>query len=81
MSFDIIDIIILMVCILLSIILTIYLNRNRILLNCNICKYCNKRQENEWDTFRQELENNNIEDNIKLIKNMENNNKDEVELL
>ncbi len=27
------------------------------------------------------IENNNIEDNIKLIKNMENNNKDEVELL
>ncbi len=75
------DIIIIIICVLLSIILTIYVNRNRFSLN--ICCQRSKK-ETKWDRFRQELDNNSIQDNIKLIKNMEKNdknNKDDNDLL
>jgi hypothetical protein len=81
MSIDIFDIIIIIVCIILTICAILFINRN--IINYNICRCCNQRSksDNAWDTFGKQVHNNSMEDNIKIIKNMENNNKDEVELL
>lgn len=73
MSIDITDIILISVCIVISIILMIFLNRNR--FNC-----CYKKKENAWDVYAKQIHNNSIEDNLKLIKNIENQDKD-LELL
>ncbi len=79
MSIDKFDIIIFIVCILLSIIAILFINRDK--FNFNICKCCKKKDEfTPMDIFREELKNNSMEDNIKLIKNIENN-KDDNELL
>ncbi len=59
MPIDKFDIIIFIICIILTIIAILFINRDKI--NCNICK--------------EELQNNSLEDNIKLIKTINDTNK------
>ncbi len=70
------NIIIIIICIILSICLILFINRDKIICNCKprFKKY------DTFDTFRDELKNNSLEENIKLIKKMEEPHK-EMELL
>jgi hypothetical protein len=66
------DIIIIIICIIISIFLMIYFNRHRLNFNCY--------KKNNLTIYKEELKNNSLKDNIKLIKNIENQDKD-LELL
>ncbi len=73
------NIIIIIICVILSVCLILFINRDK--YSCN-CKPRFKKYDLQptFDTFRDELKNNSLEENIKLIKNMEEPNKD-MELL
>ena len=73
MSIDSTDIILIIVCVIISILFTLFLNRHR--LNF----YCIKNNHQPvLYSYMQELKKNNIEDNIALVKKME---EPEIELL
>jgi hypothetical protein len=73
------NIIIIIICIILSICLILFINRDKINFNC--CKpKINKYDLPPMDILRDKYKNNSLEENIKLIKNMEDQNK-EIELL
>ncbi len=76
------NIIIIIICIILSICLILFINRDKINLNYfNCCKKCKSKDDlSPMNIIREELKNNSLEDNIKLIKNMDDSNK-EMELL
>jgi len=76
MSLDLTDIIIIIISISIFIVLLIYLN-SFILYNLNCCK---KKQEDTLILLRNNVKNNSLDDNIKLINNLENQDK-ELELL
>jgi hypothetical protein len=69
------NIIIIIICIILTICFILFINRDKI--DCN-CKHRFKKYDSlpTLDTFREEIKNNSLEENIKLIKNMEAPNKD-----
>ncbi len=60
------DIIIIVICVIISLCLTIYLNRHR--FNC--CK-----KKDSMTMYKEQLKNNSFEDNINLIKILENQDK------
>ena len=67
------DIVFIILCILLSLILTIYLNKR---INC--C--CRKYKKDTLIMYKEEFKNNSLEDNIKLINNIEKKDKQDKEL-
>jgi hypothetical protein len=68
-NIDIVDIIIIIICVIASILLMLFINKARcydkIHFNC-MCK-----KKNVLDTYRDELKNNSLQDNIKLVKELE----------
>ncbi len=73
------NIIIIIICVILSICLILFINRDK--FSCN-CKPRFKKYDLQptFDTFRDELKNNSLEENIKLIKKMDEKEQD-IELL
>jgi hypothetical protein len=73
------DNIIIIICVILTICFILFINRDKISCNCKpIFKKYNSLHT--LDTFREQIKNNSLEENIKLIKNMEDKEKD-IELL
>ncbi len=76
------DIIIIIICILLSLILMAYLNKriNCKLPNCYCCKKYKTTKGNYLDMYKEQFKNNSLKDNIRFIETIEKSDK-ELELL
>ncbi len=84
MNTDIEGIIIIVICIVASIILILFMNRDK--LNCSCpCNYKKNKKSTILYSYQQELKKNTFEDNVSLIKKMEeyknNTEKQQLELL
>ncbi len=84
MNIDIDGIIIIVICIVASIILILFMNRDK--LNCSCpCNYKKNKKSTILYSYQQELKKNTFEDNVSLIKKMEeyknNTEKQQLELL
>jgi uncharacterized membrane protein (DUF106 family) len=73
------NIIIIIICIILTICFILFINRDKI--DCN-CTHRFKKYDSlpTLDTFREEIKNNSLEENIKLVKKMDEKEQD-IELL
>ncbi len=70
MNIDIDGIIIIVICIVASIILILFMNRDK--LNCSCpCNYKKHKKSTILYSYQQELKKNSFEDNVSLIKKME----------
>ncbi len=73
------NIIIIIICVILTLCFILFINRDKIACNCK-SRFKKYDSLPTFDTFRDELKNNSLEENIKLIKKMDEKEQD-IELL